>query len=199
MFLLLIKYVILAIIQFAIDIFSYPLAPFVALFCDKDGNLPKWLSLFQTYDNTCDGDDGYKEEHRFFPANENGFQRWANRTGWLWRNPAYGFDMLLGASCQVGDTLVISGDRATGDGPYHPGSCNWRLYRDTKLIAFQWYFVSDYNATKCLRVNAGWKLWNGEELTDMPADKLGNATGSFTLKKSSTFQLVFTPGLNNKR
>jgi hypothetical protein len=183
-----IKYSFLAILQLLISLVSYPLAPFVSLFCNSDGNLPKWLSLFQTYDNTCDGDDGYKTEHRFFPSNSNGFQRWVNRTGWLWRNPAYGFDMLLGADCQVNDTLIISGDKATGDGPYHPGSCNWRLYRGTKLIAFQWYYVGNFSTTKCLRVNVGWKLWNAEELT-----KEGVIT------KETKCQLVFTPGINNKR
>lgn len=199
MFLLLIKYILLAIIQFGIDILSIPLAPFVALFCDSNGNLPKWLSLFQTYDNTCDGDDGYKQEHRFFPANANGFQRWANRTGWLWRNPAYGFDMLLGADCQVGDILVITGDRATSDAPFHEGSCVWKLIRNEKIIAFQYYAVKDFTTTKCLRVNAGWKLWNAEELTEMTTDKLGIAIGSFTINQAGTCQLVFTPGINAKR
>ena len=183
-----IVYTFLAIIQLIIDIVSYPLAPLVALFCDKNGNLPSWLSLFQTYDNTCDGDDGYKEEHRFFPKNANGFQRWANRTGWLWRNPAYGFDMLLGVTCQVGDRLIISGDRATGDAPYHAGVCKWALYRNGKLVGFQYYMVGNFSATKCLRVNVGWKLWNAEEITE----------ASIIMKKT-TCQLVFTPGLNNKR
>ena len=181
------KFVLLATLQLVIDLVSYPLAPLVVLFCDKDGNLPKWLSPFQTYDNTCDGDDGYKQEHRFFPANANAFQVWANRTGWLWRNPAYGFDMLLGVTCQVGDVLIISGDRDTGDGPYHAGTCKWELYRDGKLIGFQYYMVSNFSATKCLRVNAGWKLWNAEEVTQ-----------ASIITKETTCQLVFTPGINNK-
>lgn len=181
------KFVLLATLQLVIDLVSYPLAPLVVLFCDKDGNLPKWLSPFQTYDNTCDGDDGYKQEHRFFPANSNAFQVWANRTGWLWRNPAYGFDMLLGVTCQVGDVLIISGDRDTGDGPYHAGTCKWELYRDGKLIGFQYYMVSNFSATKCLRVNAGWKLWNAEEVTQ-----------ASIITKETTCQLVFTPGINNK-
>jgi len=183
-----IKYIFLATLQLFIGLVSYLLAPFVALFCNKDGNLPEWLSLFQTYDNTCDGDDGYKEEHRFFPENANVFQVWANRTGWLWRNPAYGFDMLLGCNCKIGDMLIISGDRDTGDGPYHAGVCEWKLYRDGKLVAFQWYYVGNFSTTKCLRVNAGWKLWNAEELTEK---------GIIT--KKTKCQLVFTPGINNKR
>jgi hypothetical protein len=177
-----IQYIFLAIIQLVIDIVSYPLAPFVALFCNKNGNLPYWLSLFQTYDNTCDGDNGYKEEHRFFPNNANAFEIWANRTGWLWRNPAYGFDMLLGVTVKPTDVMVIFGDRATGDNPYHAGLCTWKLYRNNKLIAFQYYYVGDFSATKCLRVNAGWKLWNAESITE-----------------DTTCQLVFTPGLNNKK
>ena len=189
-----IVYILLAIIQLAIGIVSFPLAPLVALFCDANGNLPYWLSLFQTYDNTCDGDDGYKQEHRFFPNNANAFQVWANRTGWLWRNPAYGFDMLLGANVEIGDVLIISGDRATGDNPYHQGYCSWRLYRNNKLVGFQYYLVRDFSITKCLRINVGWKLWNAEELTEA----LPNSLGRFLVTKKGKCQLVFTPSLNNK-
>jgi hypothetical protein len=182
-----IKYILFAIVQLLIDVVSFPLAPLVALFADKDGNLPKWLSLFQTYDNTLDGDDGYKAEHRFFPDNANAFQVWANRTGWLWRNPAYGFDMLLGADVQVGDILRINGDRATGDNPFHAGLCTWKLYRQGKLISFQYYFVMSVSTTKCLRINAGWKLWNAE---DYEINKV--------IAQPTTCQLVFTPSINNK-
>jgi len=181
------KYILLSILQLVIDIISYPLAPFVVLFCNKDGNLPRWLSLFQTYDNTCDGDNGYKQEHRFFPNNANAFQVWVNRTGWLWRNPAYGFDILLGCKCKVGDRLIILGDRATGDNPYRAGVCEWKLYREGKLVGFQYYAVSNLSSTKCLRLNAGWKLWNAEEVTEKGI-----------IIKETKCQLVFTPGINNK-
>lgn len=188
-----IKFFIFSLFQIAIDLASYPLAPIVALFGDADGNLPRWLSLFSTYDNTLDGDDGYKQEHRFFPANANGFQRWANRTGWLWRNPAYGFDMLLGASCQAGQILSIEGDRRVSDNPYHPGSCFWRIIDGNgSTVAFQLYWVHNFTATTCIRVNLGWKLWNLESLaTDDPWP-----VGNYVFKESGTAQLVMTPGIN---
>lgn len=190
-----IKYILFAIVQLLIDVVSFPLAPLVALFADKDGNLPKWLSLFQTYDNTLDGDDGYKQEHRFFPDNANAFQVWANRTGWLWRNPAYGFDMLLGADVQVGDNLFINGNRLTSDNPYLAGSCLWVLKRNGKTIAFQYYYVGNFTTTKCLRLNAGWKLWNAEPAKAVP---LEYTQIWYELDTPTTCQLVFTPSINNK-
>ena len=139
-----------------------------------------------------DGDDGYKEEHRFFPANANGFERWANRTGWLWRNPAYGFDMLLGATNQVGDVLSIRGDRKISDNPYRPGICTWKVTRKGKTVAFQLYYIQPFTASTCLRVNLGWKLWNLEQFT-----KAGDwPVGDFVFTDSGTAQLVMTPGIN---
>ena len=187
-----IKFVVFSIFQLFIDIASYPLAPFVALFSDAQGNLPGWLSPFGTYDNTLDGDDGYKQEHRFFPANANGFERWANRTGWLWRNPAYGFDLLLGATAQSGYQLIIRGDRRVSDNPYHPGICTWKIIRDGKTVAFQVYWVHDFTATTCARVNIGWKLWNLEALATEDPWPIGD----YVFKDSGTAQLVMTPGIN---
>jgi hypothetical protein len=189
-----IVYILLAIVQLVISLVSYPLAPLIALFSDANGNLPYWLSAFQTYDNTLDGDDGYKQEHRFFPDNANALQVWANRTGWLWRNPAYGFDMLLGVDVRIGDVLIVEGDRATGDNPYHSGYCSWKLYRNNELVGFQYYWVGNFTNTKCLRVNVGWKLWNAEEFTDA----LPNSLGRFLVVRNGKCQLVFTPSINNK-
>jgi hypothetical protein len=183
-----IKYIVLTIVQFIITWVSYVLAPFVTLFADKYANLPSWLYAFQTYDNTLDGDEGWIKEHRPFKIEDNKFKRWVNHTTWLWRNPAYGFDMFFGADCKVDDFLATEGDRRTSDGPYHPGIHKWKVYRGDKLIAFQWYYVGDFNKTHCLRVNLGWKLWQVE----------GVALKGRVLE-DTTCQLVFTPGIKKKR
>ena len=188
-----IKYIVFAVFQLFIDVFAMLVTPIVVLFCKSDGNLPSWLSLFQTYDNTCDGDEGYQTLHRFFPNNSGWFQVYANRCGWLWRNPAYGFDLLLGVTCQAGDMLVITGDRATSDAPYHAGSCSWKLYRNGTLIGFQYYLVANFILSKCFRLDAGWKLWNIEQLGGA-----NNDTGTFIMTASGIAQLVFTPGINAK-
>jgi hypothetical protein len=92
-----------------------------------------------------------------------------------------------GVNCEVGDVLIINGDRAVSDNPYHSGTCSWKLYRNGKLISFQYYYVGNFSSTKCLRLDAGWKLWNVE-----------NNTKNTIVVSPITCQLVFTPGINNK-
>jgi hypothetical protein len=74
---------------------TYVLAPLLALFWNtQDGwldnatkkgpgpRLYKWLSWFQTPDNSLDGDAGFQQN---FPPS------WWSKVHWLWRNPFYGF------------------------------------------------------------------------------------------------------------
>lgn len=53
---------LLAPFDFLFTVLCYFLNPFVALFADKHGNLPKCLSWFQTYDNCLDVDWFVKEK-----------------------------------------------------------------------------------------------------------------------------------------
>lgn len=135
-------------------------APFVVLFADADGWLPSWLSWFQTPDNSLDGDNGWKNEHmqwRFkFPLD---IAMYLGRVGWLVRNNMYGFDIqVLGAKCLETDQLATVGDLATSDSPAHSGSVARKLYRDGKVIYWQWYYIYVYGS-RCIRLNFGWKLW----------------------------------------
>lgn len=85
-------YVVLNLIG---TILTFPLAFILALLKeDKEGwldngtkwgvgpRLFKWLSWFQTPDNSLDGDHGWEEKHS---------HSWWSRVQWLWRNPFYGF------------------------------------------------------------------------------------------------------------
>ena len=40
--------------------------PTILYFATHEAKLPRWLSWFDTYDNTLDGDDGWKYEHLLF-------------------------------------------------------------------------------------------------------------------------------------
>ena len=71
-----VKYVLFVILELIASVFNYIAAPFVVLFADKDGFLPRWLWWFQTPDNTLDGDSGWKNEHRRFKIEDSPWKRW---------------------------------------------------------------------------------------------------------------------------
>ena len=88
-------YPFLVLINIVGTILTFPLALLIVLFNSKqDGwldnatkqgvgpRLVKWLSWFQTPDNSLDGDHTFQS---FFPPS------WWSRVHWLWRNPFYGF------------------------------------------------------------------------------------------------------------
>ena len=146
---------------------NYFFAPIAVLFASEDGWLPRWLWWFQTPDTSLDGDGGWKEEHRRFKVEDKPWKRWYNRSTWLYRNSMYGFAIdVLGAKTRGSDVLVSFGDKATSNRPIRNGLIRRFLYRDGKLIYFQWYYVRQWSATRCLRVNIGWKLWGFESGVD---------------------------------
>lgn len=135
------------------------LAPILPLFVRENGFLPKWLSWFQTPDNTCDGDAGNWERHPGLDA----WSTYKRRVAWFWRNVAYGFDIdVLGLDAKAGDTLDLKGDIEAGTNPAKNGYV-WRVLRraDGSVASFQLYFVYQWPVwpTRCIRGNLGWKLW----------------------------------------
>ena len=92
-------YPILVIINLIGTLLTFPLAPILALchsdqvgWCDnatiyqQGPRLHKWLSWFQSPDNSLDGDITFQS---FFPP------CWWSKVHWLWRNPFYGFDVKI--------------------------------------------------------------------------------------------------------
>jgi hypothetical protein len=148
------------IMQYLINL---PLAPLIVLFADQYGWLPWWLSWFQTFDNDLDGDPGWQTENRPYINESNKYQRWVNRFHWLWRNSCYGFSRdVLGIRFLPSDSIVIIGSQSVSNGPPGVNGLVKRyLYRDGKIMAFQWYYIRQYSwfPTKCIRINIGWKLW----------------------------------------
>lgn len=78
----------------------------VVLFADKDGNLPRCLYWFQTFDATLyqgqisrerDVYNGSPSDtwRQFIAYPLTAWQRYLNRALWLFRNSAYGFDYYL--------------------------------------------------------------------------------------------------------
>lgn len=84
-------YPIFVIMSITFTLLGVILSPVIALFCDKDGNLPRFLKYFQTFDDTLNAlGDGY-----------------VNHVKWLVRNPAYGFDKyVFGLKWDVSEWVI---------------------------------------------------------------------------------------------
>jgi len=164
---IIIKYIFLVVIAAIASILNLILAPIVVLFASEDGWLPRWLWWFQTPDNPLDGDYGWITEHRRYKIEKNKFQRWINRTFWLYRNAMYGLDIdVLGCTIQAGFEYNVIGSETIGNFPLEEGLVKRYLTNPDGTRYFQWYFIYGWPAStpflkksRCVRINLGWKLW----------------------------------------
>lgn len=129
-------------------------------------HLPKWLSWFETDDHDCDGDHGSWERHPGFDWRS----VYRRRTAWFFRNTGYGFCIrVIGVPVYPTDKYVIKGNPDASDTNGISGQVFRRVYRDDKLICFQWYFIRWYENRwfrACIRIGLGWKLFgNWHEAT----------------------------------
>lgn len=148
---MILRYVLSVLASLLADFLNLFLAPLVVLFASKEGWLPRWLWWFQTPDNSLDGDEGWKER---------GKPGYLSRVRWLWRNSMYGFAIgVLGAGLGNADRVVTTGDPKVSNRPLREGLVIRRVYRGSKVIYFQWYYVKAWLSTRCIRINLGWKLW----------------------------------------
>lgn len=128
----------------------------VAACADEEGNLPRFLSWFQTFDATLD--EGMHARRREVQANLGGqdwadfnpypwtwFDRYKNRALWLFRNSAYGFDYYV---------FGLRWDPA-----------EWRVIRyfdrdDLTLFIALGRGFNVYYHGRWGMVKLGWKAWN---------------------------------------
>jgi hypothetical protein len=134
------------------------IAPVYSLFTAK--GWPGWGKWLQTPDNSCIGDRQYiREGAPFTGIGHRGWKAWINRTFWLYRNPMMGFAVnQLGYKPSVLDNIISSGNPRVGDKRKVEGLFSQYVYRNSKLVAFQHYFVYQWTETKCFRARIGWKL-----------------------------------------
>jgi hypothetical protein len=143
------RYFILAPPSILFTILAAILSPVLALFVQENGQLPVWLKWFDTPDNSTYGDQAYRDNQM-----KGVTSKWWIATCWLARNPAYGFDQLIGAKIPEGFIYSSGGDELTGNTPLHEG---WVYRRCDKY--WQFYLVKKLTKTKCLKLNLGHKLW----------------------------------------
>lgn len=117
-----------------------------------------WGSLWGTFDNPPQGDEGYVRKRSWFPGVTTGFKGYLNRVGWMFRNPLYGYSKLCGLKYNESDKLVVTGNEHISDKYKIPGWMFARLYRDNKLVGFEFYCVKPWSETKDLRARLGWKI-----------------------------------------
>lgn len=158
---------------FVFNLLALLLAPVLALFfedragfCDNGNSygveprLPTCLSWFATEDNSLLGDAAWRSmaaDHwhwraRFAPWPA--LQAYLGRLGWLWRNPAYGFERsVLAASIAPSDTVACRGDPLIQDGS------NGREGYCYTTIGDYWNLVLIRRiGHRCVKVDLGWKL-----------------------------------------
>lgn len=134
----------------AMTLVGFIIAPVLPFFA-KDGWLPSWLSWFQTPDNSLDGDNGWKTEHWLWRYKlPEAICVYVGRIGWLWRNPTYGYGLVI-LENPIEPTYI--GNSKVNDSP---GVEGWCLVSGNGL--FQFVFVKKITTTKCIYLNCGWNI-----------------------------------------
>ena len=162
------KYIILALCSTILSIFAYVFANLIALRVDTAGNLPRWLSYFQTPDNPCWGDAAFR-------SNEGaGLSNYEQCVLWVRRNPAQGFDSAFG----LGDKVHMG----------MPVDCQVTRYGRYLFCAGYWEYAGHVRipfTSMYLLIQHGYRLKNIYE--NYPHPTQGQLIGfPFRLNKSPT-------------
>lgn len=156
------RYVIYLLINFTFDVFATLIAPILPLFAtvqlgNSDNNnarlyeprLPKWLSWFQTADNSLYGDKGWQTIH--YPA----YKSYLGQVLWLVRNSAYGliYGPLSAKFDRISDIASVGNPRLDKRNPDHAGQSFTAQCGDY----FQWMKIVRVPMLKrAFYVNIGW-------------------------------------------
>ena len=156
------RYLAYLLINFTFDVFATLIAPILPLFAtvqlgNSDNNnarlyeprLPKWLSWFQTPDNSLYGDKGWQTIH--YPA----YKSYLGQVLWLVRNSAYGliYGPLSAKFDRIGDIASVGNPRLDKRNPDHAGQSFTAQCGDY----FQWMKIVRVPMLKrSFYVNIGW-------------------------------------------
>lgn len=187
-----------AFLAFVGLIFTYliavPLTPLALAFVRSDGFFPTWLCWFQTFDASVD--QGWRGAYftnespkswwsRIWSysgtGTPTGLNRFLLRCRWLWRNPAYGFDLYpLGIEYNPDDWNIITCDVTNGR--------LMRLYAVTKD-------GRNFSYTDSTNRKLGWKLWWAfdENFRLLPVDQFNHVAIAQGYDQSKRIMFVFTP------
>jgi hypothetical protein len=169
------KFILLLIASLLFKLVAQIIAPIIVLFAKSDGNLPNWLYWFGTVDHNLDGDKGWIETTRPIKIEKTKLDKYRNRVHWLWRNTADGFaSSVLGVTTGFyKEEFIVKGDPLVTNGPLGKSGFVARYYKKRgKLEAFQFYYIRRYKRwpLKCIRINVGWKMFNGPDYSPLRFD-----------------------------
>jgi hypothetical protein len=185
-----VRYVPCALLSIVAVLLTWVLAPLLALAAfvtedphTKQGDLPRWLSWFQSHDFPLDeiwrpsrGDEPWRTDGLFLknfdrfvgktPADfrVSRWLRYLARVYWLWRNPAYGFRAQVLGFAQAGAVTVLNTTRGAA---WDTGANSWALYVAERpaagvLVRTAFHLRGQLfyrrGGTRYVRINVGWKL-----------------------------------------
>ena len=147
-----ISYILLVPVSLLLTLIAVIIAPILPLFASNvagmvdngtsvrlEPRLPKWLSWFQTPDNSLNGDATFESLNP--PC-------YWSQVKWLWRNPAYSFGLQILGTPYVsdiqGDTTIRDNDNA---------KAGWCLVTVNGLFQFRW--VRPIGFSRCIYCNFG--------------------------------------------
>lgn len=162
------KWLFLVVMGMVITVLNVLAAPLIALFI-RDGQLPVWISWFQTADNPACGDQAFQDNQ--IPWTKS-LPRWLGQyvlgIGWAIRNPGYGYDHWAGVEIQICFEYSSSGDESVNIGRTPDGVCHVtegvvkrHLFNGDGKEYFQytrlqrWWFYPD----RAWRISFGWCLY----------------------------------------
>jgi hypothetical protein len=170
-------WIVLVPVSLVITLLAVILAPVLPLFasdkmgpCDNNGHecvgprLPKWLSWFQTPDNSLYGDAGF--------IADNGQSYWS-QVKWIWRNPGYGFGVKY---LTAPYNTTISGDPSIKDNDN--ARAGWCCVNSNGL--FQLRLVVPVGFKRCLYCNFGWNIMGLADPNVDPKPNPWEATFAFS-------------------
>lgn len=156
-------------LSLAMKILCLLFADIIALFADKSGWLPDWLSWFQTLDNSLDGDLNFKENAAPYTGSNvvqlSKYETWRNRSAWIRRNSAYGFKInVIGFHVDSAAIYKAHGNDLVSDRPLSTGYVLRTRTNPNGSKCFQFYAVYKWHPKFCLRIMAGWKIWGANNV-----------------------------------
>ena len=136
-------------------------APILSLFTkaqpDLNEKTKQWGWLYGTWDNPPQGDSKHQREG-IYPYATTGLKGYVMRVLWLYRNPCYGYQKMVGVKYNPIGAVSFKGDDRISD-KYGLSGYYFAEYKlNGKVEAFEFYGIYPYSKTKCFRIRVGWKI-----------------------------------------
>ena len=121
-------------------------APLIALFVNSYGNLPRWLKWYETPDNPCWGDYGWKYNHP-------NYSPYMLCVTWFIRNPGQGFDQVSQIKVGADTPIKVRGNLNIND--MVPMVGGWFLLTGGGVFQFSAIFPVPGGT---IDIGLGWRL-----------------------------------------